>query len=77
MSKMNGNADMDQQFDKIVRINYYLLEKYGNDLWKDFGMKKTGDKITDMWSAMKIFDIIYEQEKKKYPFMWYEYCLYN
>lgn len=77
MSMVNNCIDMDQQLDKMMRVNCYLMEKYGSELWKDFGMEKTGDKLADMQSAMKMLDMIYEQEKKKYPLMWYEYCLYS
>lgn len=67
----------EQQYDKIVRVSTYLLERYGDNLWEEFGVKKTGDTQKDMISAMKIFDEIYKKEKEKYPLMWYEYSLYN
>lgn len=65
------------QYDKIMRVNAYLLEKYGDKLWKEFGVEKTGNTAKDMFSMMFIFDEIYKIEKEKYPAMWYEYCLYN
>lgn len=67
--------DRELQFDKIMRINAYLIETYGDKLWEDFGVEKTGDPTKDMHSILKIFDEIYKIEKKKYPLMWHEYCL--
>lgn len=69
--------DKEKQYDKIMRVNTYLVERYGDKLWEEFGFEKTGDTEKDMFSVMKIFDEIYKHEKEKYPLMWYEYCLYN
>lgn len=78
---MKRGAEMDrveeQQYDKIVRISTYLLERYGDNLWEEFGVKKTGNTQKDMLSAIKIFDEIYKREKEKFPLMWYEYSLYS
>lgn len=70
-------SDLEMQYDKIMRVSAYLLEKYGDELWKEFGIEKTGDTEKDMLSSMRIFDEIYKREKEKYPLMWYEYSLYN
>lgn len=70
-----NNEELLKQYDKIMRLNYYLLEKYGKDLWKDFGIEMKGGYMTDMITVNKILNEIYEQEKKKYPKMWYEYSL--
>lgn len=67
----------EQQFDKIVRVSTYLLERYGDKLWEEFDIEKTGDTQKDMLSTMKIFDEIYKREKEKYHLMWYEYSLYS
>lgn len=69
--------DTEKQYDKIMRVSTYLLEKYGDELWKEFGIEKTGDTMKDMFSVMLIFDEIYKIEKEKYPAMWYEYALCN
>lgn len=71
------NRAEEQQYDKIVRVSTYLLERYGDKLWEEFGVKKTGYTQKDMLSTMKIFDEIYKREKEKYPLMWYEYSLYS
>lgn len=67
-------TDRDIQVDKVMCVNMYLLEKYGDELWKEFGLEKTGDTMKDMFSAMAIVDEIYKRQKEKYPHMWYEYC---
>lgn len=72
MSKEDRDKDM--KYDKIMRISTYLLEQYGDNLWEEFGFKRTGDTAKDTISIMKIFDEIYKREKEKYPLMWYEYC---
>lgn len=81
MDYRENNADTkkstEEQYDKIMRVSAYLLEKYGDKLWKEFGIEKTGDNARDMFSMMLIFDEIYKVEKEKYPLMWYEYALYN
>lgn len=74
---MKKHSDLEVQYDKIMRVNMYLLEKYGDKLWEEFGIEKTGDTARDMFSIMIIFDEIYKREKEKYPLMWYEYALYN
>ena len=71
------NKEREEQYDKIVRVSTYLFEKYGDKLWEEFGIEKTGDSAKDMFSMMIIFDEIYKREKDKYPLMWYEYSLYN
>lgn len=71
------NKVEEQQYDKIVRVSTYLLERYGDKLWEEFGLEKTGDTAKDMIYSMKILDEIYRREKEKYPLMWYEYSLYN
>lgn len=71
------NKVEEQQYDKIVRVSTYLLERYGDKLWEEFGIEKTGDTAKDMIYSMKIFDEIYKREKEKYPLMWYEYSLYS
>ncbi len=71
------NKVEEQQYDKIVRVSTYLLERYGDKLWEEFGLEKTGDTAKDMIYSMKIFDEIYKREKEKYPLMWYEYSLYS
>lgn len=74
---MEKQQNLELQYDKIMRVNAYLLEKYGDKLWEEFGVEKTGDNAKDMFSVMFIFDEIYKIEKEKYPAMWYEYALYN
>lgn len=71
------NEDREQQYDKIMRVSTYLFEKYGDELWKEFGFQRTGDVAKDMRATMKMFDEIYKREKEKYPLMWYEYSLYS
>lgn len=65
----------EKQYDKIMCVNAYLIEKYGSKLWEEFGIEKTGDTFKDMPSILAIFDEIYKKQKEKYPLMWYEYCL--
>lgn len=77
VKKLEKYEQSEEQYDKIMRVNTYLLEKYGDKIWEEFGIKKTGDAARDMFSAMKIFDEIYKREKEKYPLMWYEYALCN
>lgn len=66
----------EEQYDKIMRVSAYLIEMYGDKIWEEFGIEKTGNDYKDMFSMLKIFDEIYRLEKEKYPLMWYEYCEY-
>lgn len=65
------------EYDKLMKVNWYLAERCGDGLWKEFGVERTGDNIQDLFSVMKIIDKIYEIQKEKYPAMWYEYSLCN
>ena len=55
------NKEREEQYDKIVRVSTYLFEKYGDKLWEEFGIEKTGDSAKDMFSMMIIFDEIYKR----------------
>ncbi len=67
----NEKDKLNKECDKIMKVNMFLLEKYGKDLFKEFEIKDENDFV----SMIKTFDKIYEIENKKYPLMWYEYGL--
>lgn len=65
----NDKNELNKKYDKIMKVNMFLLEKYREDLFKEFEIKDENDFV----SIVKMFDKMYEIENKKYPLMWYEY----
>lgn len=69
-NKIQHQCDIDKQIDYIMKINMYLTEKYKEDILSDF----EADEGNSMFSEFKrIFDLMYEEENKKYPLPWNQY----
>jgi hypothetical protein len=43
-----------------------LIEKFRGKLQEEYG--------SDIFSAIKMFDKLYEEQNAKMPLMWYKYC---
>lgn len=72
--KLEAN-DYEKQIDRIMKINMWILEKYGKKLLKDFSIPKTDMTVEYFDKCKKMFDKIYEDQNEKTPKMWYEYGL--
>lgn len=69
--------DKVKDFDKIMKINIYLMRKYGDKLYKDNGFTKTENVSENYLAISKICDKIYEEMNKEIPKMWYEYLFFG
>ena len=54
--------------DYLYKISLWLLRKYGDELFKKFGIDKN-----DISAILKIFNAIYEEQCKEMPLSWYQY----
>ena len=61
--KASYSAD---EIDWFMKINMRLIEKFKTQLHKEYG-----DTIEDI---VKMFDTLYEEQKKEMPLPWYKYC---
>lgn len=59
--KYYSEADMDY----FVKIGLALVEKFRDQLNAEYG--------SDMWSNMRMFKKLYDEQNKKMPEMWYKY----
>ena len=62
------NERMMQNLDYTVKINLWLMKRYRDDLFKEFGIS-----ADDFSSISKLFDKMYEEQCKEMPLPWYEY----
>ena len=65
---LERKADYLKNMDYFYKINLWLLQKYGNELYKEFGIDKN-----DISSILKMFNAIYEEQCKEMPLPWYQY----
>lgn len=56
----------EQDMDRWVKICLRLIEKFRGKLQEEYG--------SDIFSAIKMFDKLYEEQNAKMPLMWYKYC---
>ena len=64
----SDNERMMQNLDYTVKINLWLIKRYRDDLFKEFGVS-----ADDFMSISKLFDKIYEEQCKEMPLPWNEY----
>ena len=62
------NERMMQNLDYTVKINLWLIKRYRDDLFKEFGIS-----ADDFSSISKLFDKMYEEQCKEMPLPWYQY----
>ncbi len=67
-----------EQMDFFVKIDMWLVEHYGKDLFEKFGVEikpapENEDDYEQIGKLMDMFHKIYDEENKKYPRKWYEY----
>lgn len=62
------NERMMQNLDYTVKINLWLIKRYRDDLFKEFGVS-----ADDFSSISKLFDKMYEEQCKEMPLPWYQY----
>lgn len=67
----------DKEIDKLVKVNWYLMEKYGEEILKEYGVSENDNQFQRFFKVNSAFDRIYEEMCKKYPYMWCEYALYQ
>ena len=68
--QLNNKID-EKECDKIYKIVVYLVEKYQEELLKEFNIDK--DSKNSFFQICEVFDKIYEEMNKKYPLMWHQY----
>lgn len=56
----------EQDMDRWIKICMRLIEKFRGQLQAEYG--------SDIYSAIKMFDKLYEEQNAEMPLMWYEYC---
>ena len=54
-----------EEMDRVIKINMRLLEKFREPLLKEYGAS-----VSD---AIKMMDVLYQEQNSKMPAMWYEY----
>lgn len=64
---------IEKEYDKIMKINYYLLKKYRSEIFEEFGIPEDGDDVETMRKIMDAFDRMYKEVQAEMPLMWYEY----
>lgn len=70
--KLN-TKEKDKEYDKIVKVNWYIMEKYGKDFLQECGINEIDNDFQRCLKVSKLFDKIYNEMTEKYPNMWYEY----
>jgi hypothetical protein len=66
-------APRDKELDKAIKLNWYLLEKYGDEFFSEESLKEFDIPI-DVPKVMQyilLFDRLYEKLCEKYPEPWY------
>lgn len=68
-----------EDVDYCMKINTWLMRKYGKELWQEYDIKSdSGTIFTDnIIKISKLYDDIYEEMKKEMPKKWYEYGFGN
>lgn len=56
----------EQDMDRWIKICMRLIEKFRGQLQEEYG--------SDIYSVIKMFDKLYEEQNAEMPLMWYEYC---
>ena len=56
-----------KNIDYFYKIALWLLRKYGDELYKEFGIDKN-----DISAILKMFNAIYEEQCKEMPLPWYQ-----
>lgn len=54
-----------EEMDRVIKINMRLLEKFREPLLEEYGPSFS--------DALKMMDILYQEQNRKMPGMWYEY----
>ena len=64
-----------KDMDEVLKVNLWLIHKYGADLRKDFGLKQYDFSREGYEKVMKMFEYIYEEQQKETPepFPWSNY----
>ena len=65
---LERKADYLKNIDYLTKINLWLMQRYREDLFGEFGID-----ANDILAATRMFNSIYEEQCKKMPLPWYQY----
>lgn len=66
------SAKRDDDYDKIMKVNMWLMEKYGENFYEYCGIEEGDSAIVAYQKAWNKMDEIYAEMNAKYPAKWYE-----